>query len=134
MNSYLTPHAKPKDMLRMYIYRTFLSNHTVPLTCVSRMTSTDPYIQDPITHVHSILSHSEKEKSGTTTSFVSGDSEGKSERVQFINTDDPFPESPDAPVEERQLTIRSVLVGCILGGIVAASNIYLGLKVRHYFK
>lgn len=47
-----------------------------------------------------------------------------------INTDDPFPIDPDAPVEERQFTLRAVLVGCGLGAIISASNIYLGLKVR----
>lgn len=115
-----------------------MSKNTTPsilnLPCVTRMTTIDPNSQDPITHVQSILYHSDlDEKNGITTdttSCVSGDSEGgKSERVQFINTDDPFPESPDAPVEDRQLTVRAVVVGCILGGVVAASNIYLGLKV-----
>jgi hypothetical protein len=52
---------------------------------------------------------------------------------QFINTDDPFPEVPGAPVEEQQLTVRAVLVGCMLGAVIAASNIYLGLKVRSTF-
>ncbi|KAG2131669.1 OPT oligopeptide transporter protein-domain-containing protein [Suillus clintonianus] len=47
---------------------------------------------------------------------------------QFINTDDPFPESPDDHIEDQQLTVRAVLVGCILGGVISASNIYIGLK------
>ncbi|KAG0709867.1 OPT oligopeptide transporter protein-domain-containing protein [Suillus ampliporus] len=64
---------------------------------------------------------------------MSGDSEEKLEPVRFINTDEPFLESPDAPVEEQQLTVRAVLVGCILGGIVAASNIYIGLKTGWTF-
>ncbi|KAJ8592372.1 OPT superfamily oligopeptide transporter [Rhizopogon salebrosus TDB-379] len=100
------------------------------------MTTMDPNNEDSIHHVQSVLSHSETEKGGITTditSYVSGDSEGKVEHVQFINTDEPFPESVDAPIEDRQLTVRSVLVGCILGGIVAASNIYLGLKTGWTF-
>ncbi|KIJ08733.1 hypothetical protein PAXINDRAFT_88433 [Paxillus involutus ATCC 200175] len=52
---------------------------------------------------------------------------------QFINTDDPFPEVPGAPVEEQQLTVRAVLVGCMLGAVIAASNIYLGLKTGWTF-
>ncbi|KAF9228186.1 hypothetical protein BS17DRAFT_773220 [Gyrodon lividus] len=47
---------------------------------------------------------------------------------QFINTDGPFPEVPGTPVEE-QLTVRAALLGCILGAVIAASNIYLGLKI-----
>ncbi|KAG1733730.1 OPT oligopeptide transporter protein-domain-containing protein [Suillus lakei] len=78
--------------------------------------------QDQVPHVPS---HSDKEKTAMTTH----DSEGTLDSpVQFINTDDPFPESPDDPVEDRQLTVRAVLIGCILGGVIAASNIYIGLK------
>ncbi|KAG9309763.1 OPT oligopeptide transporter protein-domain-containing protein [Chiua virens] len=50
-----------------------------------------------------------------------------------INTDDPFPIDPHAPVEERQFTLRAVLVGCALGAVIAASNIYLGLKTGWTF-
>ena len=46
-----------------------------------------------------------------------------------INTDDPFPIDPHSPVEEKQFTVRAVLVGCCLGAVIAASNVYLGLKV-----
>jgi hypothetical protein len=51
---------------------------------------------------------------------------------RFINTDDPFPLDPNAPLEERQLTIRALLVGCLLGAVISASNVYLGLKVCGY--
>jgi hypothetical protein len=91
--------------------------------------------RDEIAYAQSISSRSGKEKSAVTTdvvSYKSGDSEGKLETpAQFINTDDPFPESPDSPIEDQQLTVRAVLVGCMLGGIIAASNIYLGLKVSY---
>ncbi|KAF8552612.1 OPT superfamily oligopeptide transporter [Imleria badia] len=50
-----------------------------------------------------------------------------------INTDDPFPIDPHSPVEERQFTLRAVLVGCALGAIIAASNVYLGLKTGWTF-
>jgi hypothetical protein len=63
------------------------------------------------------------------------DSDGESvSGGRFINTDDPFPIDPNAPVEENQLTIRALVVGCLLGAIIAASNVYLGLKVcEHMF-
>lgn len=46
---------------------------------------------------------------------------------------DPFPIDPSVPVEEFQLTVRAIVVGCILGSIVGASNIYLGLKTGYVF-
>lgn len=52
---------------------------------------------------------------------------------RFINTDDPFPLDPNAPLEERQLTIRALLVGCLLGAVISASNVYLGLKTGWTF-
>ncbi|KAF5368921.1 hypothetical protein D9758_002936 [Tetrapyrgos nigripes] len=45
----------------------------------------------------------------------------------------PFPVDPLAPVETHQLTVRAVFVGCVLGAIVGASNIYLGLKTGFTF-
>ncbi|KNZ80112.1 Putative oligopeptide transporter [Termitomyces sp. J132] len=36
-------------------------------------------------------------------------------------------------VETHQLTVRAVFVGCVLGAIVGASNIYLGLKTGFTF-
>jgi hypothetical protein len=97
------------------------------------MATEAPQDQDQIAYAQSLSSHSEKEKCAFTADIVSvsGGSEGLEPHVRSINTDDPFPESPDAPVEDQQLTVRAVLVGCILGGIIAASNIYLGLKVSH---
>lgn len=46
----------------------------------------------------------------------------------------PFPIDPNAPVEphDRILTVRAVLVGCILGGLVNASNVYLGTSKRPF--
>ena len=48
--------------------------------------------------------------------------------IALINDGNPFPEDPNAPEETNQLTVRAVLVGSILGLIVGASNVYLGLK------
>jgi hypothetical protein len=45
----------------------------------------------------------------------------------------PFPDDPDMPQESHSqiLTIRAILTGCILGGLVNASNVYLGLKAGY---
>jgi hypothetical protein len=39
----------------------------------------------------------------------------------LLSSDEPFPDDPDAE-EEQQFTVRAVLVGCILGGVIAASK------------
>ncbi|KAJ3097695.1 hypothetical protein HDU96_000293 [Phlyctochytrium bullatum] len=46
---------------------------------------------------------------------------------------DPSVPFPDDGPEEQQFTIRAVVVGCILGAIVGASNLYLGLKTGFTF-
>ncbi|KAF9041794.1 OPT superfamily oligopeptide transporter [Hymenopellis radicata] len=45
----------------------------------------------------------------------------------------PFPVDPYEPEETHQLTVRALVVGCLLGAIVGASNIYLGLKTGFTF-
>ncbi|KAH9941892.1 OPT oligopeptide transporter [Epithele typhae] len=45
----------------------------------------------------------------------------------------PFPIEDDEMEETHQLTVRAVFVGCVLGAIVGASNIYLGLKTGFTF-
>lgn len=38
----------------------------------------------------------------------------------------PLPMDPNLPYEDNPLTVRAVVVGCILGALVNASNLYLG--------
>jgi OPT family oligopeptide transporter len=45
----------------------------------------------------------------------------------------PFPIDPGLPDEPYQLTVRAIVVGCALGAVVGASNIYLGLKTGFTF-
>ncbi|RPD54927.1 OPT oligopeptide transporter [Lentinus tigrinus ALCF2SS1-7] len=45
----------------------------------------------------------------------------------------PFPVDPDEIEETHQLTLRAIVVGCALGAVVGASNIYLGLKTGFTF-
>ncbi|KAF8119828.1 hypothetical protein EV363DRAFT_255842 [Boletus edulis] len=82
-------------------------------------------------------SENEKAKMGADVEVALVDQaendEGLTGASRTINTDDPFPIDPHSPVEERQFTLRAVLVGCALGAIIAASNVYLGLKTSFTF-
>ncbi|KIJ08156.1 hypothetical protein PAXINDRAFT_164509 [Paxillus involutus ATCC 200175] len=79
-------------------------------------------------------SSSENEKTGVDVDIASIEQQDDNIPIsRTINTDDPFPIDPDAPVEERQFTLRAVIVGCGLGAVIAASNVYLGLKTGRTF-
>lgn len=39
-----------------------------------------------------------------------------------LTNNDPFPEDPDGEPELQQFTFRAVFVGCVLGGVIAASK------------
>ncbi|KAG1821375.1 OPT oligopeptide transporter protein-domain-containing protein [Suillus variegatus] len=95
-------------------------------------------LRDMISNPGDPTSPEMKEKYSTSISTVERNSQDddSGELVsggRFINTDDPFPIDPDSPVEERQLTIRALLVGCLLGAVISASNVYLGLKTGWTF-
>lgn len=45
-----------------------------------------------------------------------------SEAPVQLSHEEQFPIDPDAPEHEPQLTVRAILVGCILGGVIAASK------------
>ncbi|KDQ62137.1 hypothetical protein JAAARDRAFT_121385 [Jaapia argillacea MUCL 33604] len=67
----------------------------------------------------------------STNSVDDTHEEDDSQRV--FGTSDPFPEDPNAEPELQQFTFRAVFVGSILGGVISASNIYLGLKTGWTF-
>ncbi|KAG9102259.1 hypothetical protein FRC06_002178 [Ceratobasidium sp. 370] len=50
-----------------------------------------------------------------------------------LDPHEPFPIDPLHEDEEYQLTLRALVVGWILGAVVGASNIYLGLKTGFTF-
>lgn len=52
---------------------------------------------------------------------------------QILDNKFPFPPLHGIPDEDRQLTFRALIVGCALGAIVSASNLYLGLKTGWTF-
>lgn len=45
----------------------------------------------------------------------------------------PFPVDADELEEPQQFTFRAVFVGCVLGAVISASNVYLGLKTGWTF-
>lgn len=62
---------------------------------------------------------------------------GEAEEVEMHDQDitvDPFAPFDDLPDEpKRIITVRAVILGCICGALVNASNIYLGLKTGWTF-
>jgi hypothetical protein len=63
-----------------------------------------------------------------SVSVDSGDNE--EEATYLLSHEEPFPLDPDAEEETHQFTIRAVLVGCLLGGVIAASK-YVFYLVHH---
>ncbi|KAI0066783.1 oligopeptide transporter [Artomyces pyxidatus] len=61
------------------------------------------------------------------------DAEVEPESFATFDVSQPFPIDPTESEETHQLTFRALLVGCCLGAIVGASNIYLGLKTGFTF-
>lgn len=95
-------------------------------------TSKDSYPTSPALKEKDSPSEKQTEKTRTQVDLVSIEQQDNGTFApQAINTDDPFPIDPDAPVEENQFTIRAAIVGCALGAVIAASNVYLGLKACH---
>ncbi|TFK32332.1 oligopeptide transporter [Crucibulum laeve] len=64
---------------------------------------------------------------------LEGQEDGVLETYDDHDVTKPFPIDPNEPEETHQLTFRAVFVGCLLGAIVGASNIYLGLKTGFTF-
>lgn len=52
---------------------------------------------------------------------------------QIVDLYQPLPDIEGVPLEEDPLTVRALVVGVILGSLVNASNVYLGLKTGFLF-
>ncbi|CAE6526473.1 unnamed protein product, partial [Rhizoctonia solani] len=100
----------------------------------------------PLAQVPSIVSHNEKhdlespvdEKQDPALAYSESRTSGavpyrEDGRIAIVNDGTPFPVDPNLPEESAQLTWRAVIVGSLLGLIVGASNIYLGLKTGFTF-
>ncbi|OZJ02039.1 hypothetical protein BZG36_05084 [Bifiguratus adelaidae] len=79
------------------------------------------------------VQHKENNEESSSVEQGYSTSENSKEDFGFINTDDPFPEDPNADPDDKNFTFRATLVGCVLGGVIAASNVYLGLKTGWTF-
>ncbi|KAF8342899.1 oligopeptide transporter [Cantharellus anzutake] len=94
-----------------------------------------PYNSSPEDARELEKAHALSEKGGNieTPDSEDNDTTEPSSDVHGITPGDPFPENPLIPHEEHTLTIRALVVGIVLGAIVGASNIYLGLKTGFTF-
>lgn len=72
----------------------------------------------------------EKERKGSTFVGEMEESDMKDQEA-IIDPFVPFDDLPDEPT--RILTVRAMIVGCVCGALVNASNIYLGLKTGWTF-
>lgn len=81
-------------------------------------------------------SHSQKQGiKENITSHHDGDNYDTEHEEEQIILDNKFPFPPlhGVPDEEQQITFRALFVGCMLGAVVSASNLYLGLKTGWTF-
>ncbi|KAF3934514.1 hypothetical protein ABW19_dt0205842 [Dactylella cylindrospora] len=64
---------------------------------------------------------------------ISGSERGSQDEIEILDPYTPFPIDPSQLPEEHILTVRAVVLGCALGALVNASNLYLGLKTGWLF-
>ena len=69
-----------------------------------------------------IEKEAEARPSDSTSNIEKGSLRTGSEQIEFLAHGEPFPEDEAAEKETQQFTFRAVLVGCILGGVIAASK------------
>ncbi|RPA81593.1 OPT superfamily oligopeptide transporter [Ascobolus immersus RN42] len=85
-----------------------------------------------------VLAEDEKRSIPTRNSDTIDEKQDIKEEIDETKSEDdvfdPFVPFPESGIEEsRILSIRAIVVGCILGGLVNASNVYLGLKTGWTF-
>lgn len=97
-----------------------------------------PFANEKITH--QIDHPDQKREHADDYSNNDMEKEGAFYEVNAVGADDqppsnlyPFPEDMDSQPETQQFTFRAVAIGCCLGAVVSASNIYLGLKTGWTF-
>jgi len=82
------------------------------------------------------LPHKEEYPQDRKEDYVNVEDEksfGEEEENEILDNLFPFPPLKGIPDEEQQLSIRALVVGIVLGAVVSASNIYLGLKTGWTF-
>lgn len=93
----------------------------------------EPYAQPMATVVPNmggeVISHpNQKAPFDETISIRSLKDDADDESENITDTFVPFPALKGVPEEPSPLTTRAVVVGIILGSLVNASNVYLGMK------
>ncbi|MCJ1312990.1 hypothetical protein MMC25_006666 [Agyrium rufum] len=73
------------------------------------------------------------EKSPSRDETLTSEHEGEIDEHLLLPHDEQFPPDENEDLETQQFTFRAVFVGCCLGGVIAASNLYLGLKTGWTF-
>ena len=63
------------------------------------------------------------------TKDLNSESGDKAKVTAGTHADQMYFPTPD----EQQLTLRALVAGCIVGGVVACTNIYIGLKIGWTF-
>lgn len=90
-----------------------------------------------VTQEHEVSLFKEIEKDGDDGERSASEPEGITEKgsirvakheaddddgIEILSHEEQFPLDPNAEEETQQLTFRAVFVGCVLGGIIAASK------------
>ncbi|OCH86719.1 OPT oligopeptide transporter [Obba rivulosa] len=79
-----------------------------------------------------VSSHGSSDEKDEKAAYMHAE-EMEEEVLELPDPSKPFPREPDEMEETHQLTLRALFVGCCLGAVVGASNIYLGLKTGFTF-
>lgn len=113
-----------------------MASHQPALSELPAITTEDPRGSSPLASPRDEKVPSYDEKRGKFDAERIHDSDhGHGEFDDSVKLDphEPFPIDPEHGEEEYQLTLRALVVGWILGAVVGASNIYLGLKTGFTF-
>lgn len=108
---------------------------TAPETIEPRDAATAPMVTSTLPGGEG-LHRREKYSLEKDAPFTTNDVEKSSvaeEDGEILDNKFPFPPLKGTPEETQQLTVRAIVIGCCLGAIVSASNIYLGLKTGWTF-
>lgn len=96
---------------------------TAPHTGVHPFAESNP----PVENTSQLHVNEKNEKNETMVHNDDLKSEGSTE-VEEEDLYMPLKMDPNVPHEENPLTFRAVAVGCLLGFLVNASNLYLGMS------
>lgn len=77
-----------------------------------------------------VLDEAERIAANDHDKDAKGDGESVFSSLADLDVDPfvPFPIEPHLPEEKNVLTFRAVFIGCLLGALVNASNVYLGMS------